>query len=186
MKRRKFLTWIASLPIVTTLLAKIKDRNRIDLRGVLKEPKTTTELIEVCRESLQRHLGDRFNGRCCEVVLYDTLGIDAALGEKPRLGFTSMIDNGSQLDKLLDNMAYGIYLLVEDGSRGSKESKIEVRLLSLDRVELVTTKNPISFPFDADAAEMVVKEDGGWLLLKWDLGPEGLLEWMRATDSAII
>jgi len=166
---------------VTTLFPKLMAKVK---ESKVKKPKTSGEFMEICKEGIQRHLKSRFNGRKCEVVLHESIA------EKPRLSFTSMLNNGKSsdhsyndlsLDLSLDHMAYGIYIL----TRGDpKWSKLEVRLLSLERVELVEAKDPVSFPFDEDA-QMVIKNDAGWLLLKWDLGPEGLLEWMRTTESVI-
>jgi hypothetical protein len=163
MRRRKFLAWVAGLPFVTWLFPKLVAK--------VKKPKlkTTEELKEICREILQRHLRSKF--RCqCNVVVSES-GYD-----KRRLGFTSLLSR-SDLNTDLGRIANDLSMIADE----SKMSDIEVRILSMDRIDLIEKKydEQLLFPLSLDTLELVIKEDGGWLVLKWDIGPEGFFERIR-------
>ncbi len=163
MRRRKFLAWIASLPVVAFLFPKL-------VAGVRRQ--TIDDLKDFCRESLERQLTERFTRRRCEVVLKETFLL------QDRIGFTSVLFNRDDpevtddnieehLDKCMSGIADSVQKMLMDAS--SEWPDIDVRISSLDSVDRKRMAN--------DRNEVGFADRGTWLVLKWDVAPEGFFQW---------
>lgn len=180
MRRRKFLAWIASLPFVTTLFPK--------LVADIRRPKID-ELRDFCRESLERQLTERFPDRRCEVVLKETILLFN------RLGFTSVLFNMNDpkvtddniedhLSECMSGITESVQRMLMDAS--SKSPDIDVRINSLERIDrgrMANDRNGRALGLDD---EVVVADSGTWLVLKWDIAPEGFFQWIRPEQAFVI